>query len=91
MLTSTEQVYGRVKTQIYTFSKAGDVLPEHDHDNTTVHFTVVCRGKLLVKCLGHSREISAGEVIDFNPGHSHEITALEDNSRLINVRKFDFY
>ena len=78
---------GNVKGTIYTFEQAGDILPMHTHDTTTAHITIVARG--IVKAHGNDweAEYSAGAIIDFPAEQSHEFTALEDNSRIVNIIK----
>jgi quercetin dioxygenase-like cupin family protein len=80
--------FGDLKSQVYTFEKAGDVLPEHINDETTIHITVVCRGKVLVTSMGFKREAEAGEIIDFQVNQPHEILALEDKTKIINIVKY---
>jgi quercetin dioxygenase-like cupin family protein len=87
MLSDKPLSAGDLTGVIYDFSKAGDILPKHIHDNKTVHITIVCRGK--IKTYSHDWEIeaSAGAVVDFEPNQPHEIMALEDNTRVINIVK----
>jgi quercetin dioxygenase-like cupin family protein len=87
VLLLTETYFGDLKTQVYTFEKAGDVLPEHINDETTVHITIVCKGKVCVKSMGFTREAEAGEIIDFQVNQPHEILALENNTKIINIVK----
>ena len=72
---------------IYDFEKSGDILPKHVHDETNIHITIVTNGK--VKAYSHdwSIEAEAGKVLDFRVGEPHEIMALEDNTRIINITK----
>lgn len=88
MLLLTEMKFGDLKSQVYTFEKAGDVLPEHINDETTIHITVVCKGKVCVKSMGFTREAEAGEIIDFQVNQPHEILALEDKTKIINIVKY---
>lgn len=78
---------GDLKGRIYDFEKAGDILPKHVHDETNVHITIVCTGK--IKAYSHDWEIEAepGKIIDFRVGEPHEIMALEDNTRIVNIIK----
>ncbi len=78
---------GDIRGTIYDFEKSGDILPKHVHDETNVHITIVCKGKL--KAYSHDWEIEAmpGQVIDFRVGEPHELMALEDNTRIINIVK----
>jgi quercetin dioxygenase-like cupin family protein len=78
---------GDIKGVIYDFEKSGDILEKHVHDETTVHITIVARGK--IKAYSHDWEIiaEAGKLVDFRIGEPHEIMALEDNTRIFNILK----
>lgn len=78
---------GDLRGSIYDFEKVGDVLPKHNHDETNVHITIVARGKL--KAYSHDWELEAtpGQVLNFRAGEPHELMALEDNTRIINIIK----
>jgi quercetin dioxygenase-like cupin family protein len=78
---------GDLAGAIYDFEHVGDLLPKHNHTEDNVHITIVARGK--VKVYSHDWEIEgvAGQVLDFRPGEPHEIMALEDNSRIVNIIK----
>jgi quercetin dioxygenase-like cupin family protein len=78
---------GNLTGTVYTFEKAGDVLPMHTHVEGTAHITIVARGKIKIHGNGWEMEKSAGAVIDFPPNQSHEFIALEDNSRIVNIVK----
>jgi quercetin dioxygenase-like cupin family protein len=72
---------------VYTFEKAGDVLPMHTHTEGDAHITIVARGKIKAHGNEWEAEYSAGAVIDFPSNQSHEFIALEDNSRIVNIIK----
>ena len=78
---------GDIRGAIYDFEVAGDILPKHNHTEDNVHITIVARGKL--KAYSHDWEqiATAGQIIDFRPGEPHELMALEDNTRIINIVK----
>lgn len=78
---------GDIHGTLYDFEFAGDVLPNHIHDETNVHITIVARGK--VKAYSHDweKEAVAGQILDFRVGEPHELMALEDNTRIINILK----
>ena len=86
-LLSTQIATGKVVGTVYTFEKAGDVLAMHTHDEATAHITIVARGKVKAHGNGWEKELSAGAVIDFPANQSHEFTALEDDSRIVNIQK----
>ena len=77
----------RSKVAVYDFPEAGDELPLHNHDETTVHITIVQRGSFDV--FGPSWELKAdafnNSVLDWQPGQPHGFKALEPNSRIINI------
>ena len=87
MLLAKPYNAGGLRGVIYDFEKAGDILPKHNHDENTVHITIVVRGKL--KAYSHDWETiaAAGSIIDFQSGEPHELVALEDNTRIINLLK----
>lgn len=87
MLLSTPIVYGDIIGTIYDFEKAGDVLPKHNHTEDDVHITIVARGKVKAASHDWSIEVDTGKIIDFRPYEPHEITALEDNTRIVNIIK----
>ena len=78
---------GDLRGAIYDFEKSGDMLPKHNHDEFSAHITVVARGKLKAYSHDWEQEAVAGQIIDFRPGEPHELMALEDNTRIINIVK----
>jgi len=78
---------GDVRGTIFSFEFAGDILPKHTHGPDDVHITIVSRGR--VKAYSHDWEIeaSAGGILDFRPNEPHEIMALEDDTRIVNIVK----
>lgn len=78
---------GDIRGTIYDFEKSGDILAKHNHDENTVHITIVAKGK--IKAYSHDWEMEAesGKVLDFRPNEPHEIMALEDNTRIVNIVK----
>jgi quercetin dioxygenase-like cupin family protein len=78
---------GDIRGAIYDFEKAGDIVPKHNHDEFTVHVTIVARGRLKAYSHDWEKEATAGQIIDFRPGEPHELMALEDNTRIINLLK----
>ena len=87
MLLNKELSLGDLRGVIFDFEQAGDVLLKHVHTEDNVHITIVARGK--VKAYSHDWEIeaSAGQILDFRPDEPHEIMALEDNTRILNIIK----
>jgi quercetin dioxygenase-like cupin family protein len=88
MLSSkTLESFGLPGATVYDFEFAGDILPKHTHTEDTIHITVVCRGR--VKAYSHDweQEAAAGDILNFRAFEPHEICALEDGSRLVNIPK----
>lgn len=78
---------GDLKGTIYDFEVAGDILPKHVHTEENVHITIVARGKIKAYSHDWEREAIAGQILDFRAGEPHEIMALEDGTRIINIVK----
>ena len=78
---------GDIRGAIYDFAQAGDILPKHVHDEMTNHITIVARGKIKAYSHDWATEAGAGQIIDFRVGEPHELLALEDNTRIINIIK----
>jgi quercetin dioxygenase-like cupin family protein len=78
---------GNIRGAMYDFEKVGDILPKHNHTESTAHITIVARGKL--KAFSHDWELEAiaGQILDFPAGQPHELMALEDNTRIFNIIK----
>jgi quercetin dioxygenase-like cupin family protein len=87
LLVKPLQNFGDLSGAMYDFEKAGDMLSKHNHDENTVHITIVARGK--IKAYSHDWEIEAvaGQLLDFRPNEPHEFMALEDNTRIFNIVK----
>ena len=79
---------GKLRGAVYTFEKAGDVLPMHRHTECDVHITVVARGSFRVHGpdIG-DKEYSAGALLDWPAGVDHEFIALADGARVVNILK----
>lgn len=78
---------GDIRGEIFDFEKIGDVIPKHNHDENSVHITIVCRGRFRVYSHDWEIEATAGQVLNFQANNPHEIMALEDNSRIVNILK----
>lgn len=90
MLLSKPLNLGDIQGAIYNFEKAGDILPKHTHTETDVHITIVTNGKIKAYSNDWEIEASPGQILDFRVGEPHELMALEDNTKIINiVKKFD--
>ena len=80
---------GKLQVSVYDFPDAGDELPLHDHDESTVHITIVQRGRFEISGPNWTIEADAfdNSVLDWQPGQPHAFKALEAGSRIINVVK----
>lgn len=70
---------------LYNFSKASDAIPMHTHDYS--HLTVVIAGKISATNGEKSAEFGPASVVNFSSGKPHEITAVEDNTVILNIFK----
>jgi quercetin dioxygenase-like cupin family protein len=86
-LLSKPLVAGELSGTIYDFEVTGDILPMHNHDENTAHATIVARGSVKASGKGWEKQFKAGAVIDFPPNQEHQFIALEDNTRIVNIRK----
>ena len=78
---------GDISGSIYDFPLAGEILPKHVHTEDNIHITIVARGKIKAYSHDWEKEAIAGQILDFRPYEPHEIMALEDNTRIINILK----
>ena len=87
MLSVKNLATGDILGAIYDFEKKGDVLPKHVHFEEDIHISIVAKGK--IKAYSHDWELgaSAGQIIEFRENEPHEIMALEDNTRMVNILK----
>lgn len=86
-LLSSELKVGNLTGVVYLFEKANDVLKRHFHEVGAGHITVVSSGSVKVIGDGWEKEIKIGSVVDLPDGQSHEIIALEDNTKIVNINK----
>ena len=80
-------IFGKLNGSIYDAAAAGDILPMHEHDEHTIHITIVARGSFKAHGDGWEMTAKAGDVIDWKVGQRHELIALEPNSRFVNIVK----
>ena len=57
---------------MYDFKRTGVVLNKHNHDETTVHITIVTKGKVKVYSHDWEIEVVPGQILDFRPGKLHK-------------------
>lgn len=87
LLANTVKSFGDLRCTTYDFEVTGDVLPMHTHDESTAHITIVTRGKIKAYADGWEREAVAGQILDFNADQPHELMALENETRVVNIVK----
>jgi quercetin dioxygenase-like cupin family protein len=87
MLIEKPVTFGKLVGRVYDFEKAGDDLPRHVHDASDVHISICARGTFRVYGDGWEMHTKPGQVLDWQPGTFHGFTALEDDSRLVNIIK----
>jgi quercetin dioxygenase-like cupin family protein len=87
MLQQQTQKFNNLRANILDFPETGDTLPMHNHDETSVHITIVARGSFHLHGDGWEMIAKAGDIIDWEPGKRHEFVALEPNSRCVNIPK----
>jgi len=87
LLVKPLQNLGDLRGAIYDFESKGDFLAKHVHTENDVHITIVARGKIKAYSHDWEKEAVAGQILDFRPGEPHEIMALEDNTRIVNIVK----
>ncbi|MEI8035581.1 MAG: hypothetical protein WCH96_08920 [Betaproteobacteria bacterium] len=90
-LVSSQFNVGKLNGTVYDFGM-GDVLPMHSHTDGNVHISIVLRGSFKATgpyADGTSWEkiLEQGKIYDWNADQFHEFTALEPNSRVINIIK----
>jgi quercetin dioxygenase-like cupin family protein len=75
----------------YEFLNKDDVLGPHYHSKNEGHITIVQAGQVNIKSvhLDNNWEIvaKAGDVCDLPDEEWHVITALEDNTKILNISK----
>jgi quercetin dioxygenase-like cupin family protein len=86
-LRSSELKAGKLTGVVYLFEKANDILERHFHEAGAGHITVVSSGSVRIIGDGWEKELKIGNVMDLPDHESHEIIALEDNTKIVNINK----
>jgi len=86
-LLSSDFKAGKLTGVVYLFEKTNDVLSRHFHEVDMGHITVVSSGSVKIIGDGWEKEVETGCVIDLPDNQSHEIIALEDNTKIVNINK----
>ena len=79
--------FGKVAGSVLDFLEVGDILPMHQHEDSGNHFTVVARGSFMARGVDWHQTLTCGDVVDWPANQPHEFSALEPNSRLVNIIK----
>ena len=77
---------GNISATIYDFAAVGDELPAHSHTDADKHYTIVCRGAIKVFGPWGEETIVSGDIRRFKANLMHGFTALEANSRVVNIK-----
>lgn len=78
--------YEQLGLTIYDMEAAGDGLPMHTHRGDS-HITVVARGSVKVVTDKWEKVLKPGDIMDFKDFQPHSITALEPDTRILNIMK----
>lgn len=82
---------GNLQGTVYLFESNGDVLAEHYHPKDEGHITFVIKGSVKIesKLLENNWERvgKIGDFFDLPDDQWHEITALEDDTKILNIQK----
>ena len=78
---------GGLEGAVIFFEACGDVLERHYHAKGEGHITVVSSGSVKIVGEKWEEEVSVGRVIDLPDGQWHEIIALENNTKIVNINK----
>ena len=69
MLATAKRNFGRLQGTIYDFPETGDTLPMHNHDENSVHITIVSKGSFRVHGNDFDITIKAGDVVEIGRAH----------------------
>jgi quercetin dioxygenase-like cupin family protein len=78
---------GKLNGIFYVFDKQGDVLDKHFHDVGFGHITCVVSGSVQINGENWSNSYYIGNVVDLPTNEFHEIIALENNTKILNINK----
>ena len=80
-------MFGNVFGKVLDFPEVNDTLPMHQHADVGNHFTVVARGSFMARGVDWHKTLTCGDIVDWPANQPHEFSALEPNSRLVNIVK----
>jgi quercetin dioxygenase-like cupin family protein len=82
---------GNLQGTVYLFESNGDVLSEHYHAKGEGHITFVIKGSVKIESKhlqnNWERISKIGDFLDLPDDQWHEITALEDDTKILNIQK----
>jgi quercetin dioxygenase-like cupin family protein len=82
---------GILNGTVYVFDLENDVLAEHYHPKDMGHITFVVKGSVQINATKMNnpwtRVGKAGDFFDLPDDQWHEIIALEDNTKILNIQK----
>ena len=85
------QDYNSLKGTRYEFPKKDDILKAHYHSKGQGHITICQSGSVLIKSVyldsNWEKIAKVGDVCDLPDEEWHEIIALEDNTKILNIPK----
>jgi quercetin dioxygenase-like cupin family protein len=88
------RVPGDVFGHYYYFPERGDGLAMHAHPRSQEHNIIVLRGSILLygpeSVAGWHEVLTPGKVFDIDDNRPHELTALEDNTMILNLMLHGF-
>jgi hypothetical protein len=81
---------GNLIVEFFEMSEIGSGLNKHVHGEDYAHISIVTQGS--IKAFSHDWEkiVKQGQLVDFKVGQPHGMIALEKDTKVINVRKFEF-
>lgn len=82
-------VFGDLVVEFFDMEEVGSGLNKHVHGEDYCHISVVARGSIKVFSHDWEKIVKQGQVVDFKIGQPHGMVALEENTRVINIRKFN--
>lgn len=85
MMQSEPYISGSLWGVCYSFDSVGEGLQTHRHLAPEAHNIIVLEGKVLFHSEGVEKELTAGEVFDFDWGRPHRVDILEAPARLLNL------
>lgn len=85
--------FGVLSGTYYSFDNVGDVVDSHYHGKNLGHICVVLSGEVKCESINYpngdwEKVLSVGEVLDMPDEQWHKITALKENTKIMNINKY---